>query len=220
MVSPDGYIVTNNHVVAEPKLQDGVLSFSYSAAITVVIDGASRAAALVSDSTEDRPIVYDYAILKVESLGTAPYLEPGEPAAVQRGDEVLCLGFPLDFDNLVATNGIVSAVVSRPSHVNALHQIRTIVSNALIQFGNSGGPMLHVRSGKVIGVNTLRHPLRSDLARRLTAWYDHPGVAEVPGLRDVIEYSLKYTYVGLNHAVSIDHVRSDAAWPVRVGDAP
>ena len=219
LVSPDGYIVTNNHVVAEPTLQNDVVNFSYSRMITAVVDGTPHTATLVSDYRDFRPIVYDYAILKVVGLGNVPYLEVGDPGAVRRGDGVVCLGFPLDFDSLIATNGIVSAVISRASHVNSLHQMRTIVSNALIQFGNSGGPMLHAESGKVIGINTLSHELRDVLARRLSTWYDHPDVAAVPGLRDLIRYSLKYTYVGLNHAVSIEHVRDDAAWPARREEA-
>ena len=213
LVSPDGYMITSNHVVAQLTLQAGVLSASYSSMIDVVVDGTDYRARLVSDPNDDRPIVYDYAILKVEGLTNVPHLDLGDSVAVQRGDDVLCLGFPLDFDTLIATNGIVSAVLRRPSHVNALHQMSTIVSNALMQYGSSGGPMLHAGTGRVIGINTLRHELRDRLEQRLRIWHSHPGAADFSLLRDLVGYSLKYTHVGLNHAVSVEHVQSDTAWP-------
>ncbi len=213
LVSPDGYVITNNHVVARLTLRAGVLTTVYSTAITIVMDGMSYRATLVSDPAGDRPVVYDYAILKVEGLTNAPYLDTVDLDAVRRGDKVVCLGFPLGFDTLIATDGIVSAVLRRPSHVNALHEMQTIVTNALVHFGSSGGPMLHVATGKVIGINTLRHQVRDALRQRLHIWSSHPSAADFSLLRDLVDYSLKYTYVGINHAVSIEHVRSDAAWP-------
>jgi S1-C subfamily serine protease len=213
LVSGEGHVVTNNHVVAELALQGGMLSTSYSRRIAVVIGGREYPATIANDTSDDRPIVYDYAILKVDGLGSPPFLVPGDPEAVRRGDKVVCLGFPLDFDTLIATDGIVSAVLRRPSHVNTLHEMRTIVSNALIQFGNSGGPMLDAESGKVIGINTLSHELRDVLRQRLETWSAHPSASDFSLLRDLVEYTLKYTYIGLNYAVSIEHVMGDPAWP-------
>lgn len=69
--------------------------------------------------------------------------------------------------------------------------------------------MLHLESGKIIGINTFRHELYDVLSQRLNAWYRHPSAAAFPIIRDAIEYSLKYTYVGLNHAVSIDYAREE-----------
>ncbi len=95
--------------------------------------------------------------------------------------------------------------------------IMSIVSDALLQFGSSGGPMLEASSGKVVGINTLRHELADPLAHRLEVWSRHPSAAAFPLVRDLVEYSLKYTYVGLHHAVSVEYARQDPAWPAQQG---
>ena len=171
LVTPTGHILTNNHVVACLRLVQGTLQTNYSNAIRVILGGREYPAVLASDPTGIRPVVYDYAILKIDGLPSTPHLELGDLSAVRRGDDVVCLGFPLDFDTIIATHGIVSAVVSRPSRVNALHQMRTIISNSLIQFGSSGGPMLHVPSRKVVGINTFKHSISDANRRRPIADY-------------------------------------------------
>ncbi|MBI4601108.1 MAG: trypsin-like peptidase domain-containing protein [Planctomycetes bacterium] len=220
LASPSGHVVTNNHVVAEITLQQGGLTAAYSSAITVAIGGTTYPATLVIDPSDVRPVVYDYAILQVAGAPIASYLQLADPTTLGRGDAVLCLGFPLDFDALIVTSGVVSAVVQRPSHVNALHQMRTIVSDALLQFGSSGGPMIEATSGRVVGINTIRHELVDPLAHRLGVWCQHPSAAAFPLVRDLVEYTLKYTYVGLNHAVSVEYVRQDPAWPAPAGGIP
>jgi len=218
-VSAGGHLVTNNHVVAEPRTTEGgAVIFQYSQRISVVVAGKRYRAVMVSSTEALQPSVYDYAILKVEGIAENPYLTTGDPSLVRPGDQVLCLGFPLDFESLIATAGVVSAVLMRPSHVNSLHQMRTIVTDALVQFGNSGGPMVHVDSGAVVGINTLGHELRDALSQRLASWSSHPSSADFPLIRDVIDFTLKYTYVGLNHAISVEHVKADPAWPVGRGE--
>lgn len=201
------------HVVTTPELEDGALSFRYSDDIRVLAGGAEYRARTTMDADDLPPIVFDYAILSVEELHGSPTLETGDPTAIRRGDEVVCLGFPLDFDDLIATRGIVAATRRQPSHVNAFHSLTSIVSDALIQFGSSGGPMIDVESGAAIGVNTLRHPYRTVEAARLEGLLEAPETADVAGLQDVIRFQLKHAYVGLNHAVSVEHARSHPAWP-------
>lgn len=213
-VNDGGYLVTNNHVVAEPSTEDGALIFRYSKQITVATAGRRLLATLVSSIEDPQPNVYDYAILHVDDFPKSPSLRVGDPEIVRPGDQVLCLGFPLDFQSLIATTGIVSGVIKRESHVNSLHQMKTIVTDALIQFGNSGGPMIHVDSGSVVGINTLGHELRDVVVQRLQSWSSHPAAADFPLIRDLVDFTLKYTYVGLNHAISVEYVKTDPAWPI------
>jgi S1-C subfamily serine protease len=220
LVSADGHIVTNSHVVARIAFHGGVANAGYSQTIVAYIGDTEHVVALVSDPDDLLPIVYDYAILQAQGLAPVPYLELGDTASLQQGDDVLCLGFPFDFGSPVATTGIVSAMLSRPSHIATGYQMRSIVSNSVVQSGNSGGPMLHVETGKVVGINTLRHELRDDLTQQLRNWYNHPDVQRIPGLTDVIAHSVHFAYVGLHHAVSVEYVRSDARWPGRSGDVP
>lgn len=218
-VNDGGYLVTNNHVVAEPRTEDSVLIFQYSQRISVVVAGKGYRAVMVSSTDSLQPSVYDYAILRVEGISEGPHLRVGDPSVVRPGDQVICLGFPLDFESVIATTGIVSALVRRPSPINALHLMRTFVTDAVVQFGNSGGPMVHVESGTVVGINTLRHELPDALTQRLESWSSHPSAADFPLVRDLVDFTLKYTYVGLNVAVSVEHAKADPAWPVERKEA-
>ena len=213
LVSPEGFVVTNFHVVAKVKLFQGFLSYDYSKGICVEIKGIPYNASLAIDINSDKPFIYDYAILKVDGLSSAPHLEIIDPTDIRRGDKVICLGYPLDFETMIATDGIVSAIVHGPSHLNALFQMRTIVSNALIQFGNSGGPMIHIDTGKVIGINTRGHELQNPLRHDLEAWFRQPASSSFPVLRTLTDYCLQFIQTGFNHAVSIEHVKNDAAYP-------
>ena len=216
-VDSDGHMVTSAHVVAHPQFdQHGSLVYSYSQDIRVFFDGGWRRATLVTDQEAFPPIVYDYAILKVEDVASTQYLELRRAeATIRRGDDVVCLGFPLDFQSLIATRGIVCMLTRRPSPHNALHQVSTVVTDALIQFGSSGGPMLHVQSRHVIGINAFRHELRDILQQQLRLWRARPDAANWPLIRDLVDYTLKYTHVGLNHAISVEHATTDPAWPIQ-----
>lgn len=214
LVSSSGHIVTNAHVVSRIHIgQGGALTVTYSRQITVHLAGLSVTARLVTDVNDPIPIVFDYAILKVDVDGDLPYMEVGEAADVQQGDEVWCVGFPLDFDTPLLTRGVVSAIVKRPSHINSLHTIRTIVSDAVIQKGSSGGPMVPVLGRSAVAINTLRHPLGHPV-ERLKRLLNDPSVATMPGLRELIEFNLQHAWVGLHHAVDLRHAVQDTNFPV------
>lgn len=107
------------------------------------------------------------------------------------------------------------SLVRRPSHWNSLHQMNTVLTDALVQFGNSGGPLIHVPSGRAIAINTLQHEYRGPLVDELVRWRQNPFAQKVPGLTAVMDYVLKYSYVGLNYAISLEHVQDDPRWPLR-----
>jgi serine protease Do len=132
VVRPDGYIMTNNHVVAE------------ASEIRVVLgNGREYEAELVGTDSET-----DLAVIKID----ADDLEPasfGDSDAVEVGQWVLAVGNPFGFDNTV-TAGIVSAkgrLLPQVSYYGNLIQ-----TDAAINPGNSGGPLVSL-DGEVIGVN-------------------------------------------------------------------
>lgn len=215
IISPGGHIVTNNHVVSLIDFPDGTLRVRYSTEIRVISNGASFGASLLTDPSEPRPVVFDYAVLKMEAPLPVTPLKLGTLADVRSGDQVVCLGYPLDFMQVVATQGIISSLVRRPSHWNSLHQMNTVLTDALVQFGHSGGPLIHVDSGLTIAINTLRHEYRSPLVDELVRWRQNRAAQEIPGLTAVIDYVLKYSQVGLNYAISLEHVQDDPQWPLR-----
>lgn len=209
-VSSSGHVLTNNHVVSRIELQGGVVQSTYSSDIWVHHGNHRFRANLAIDPDDPKPLVCDYAILST-SISKTTALQSASINMAKQGDEVLCLGFPLDFSSLVVTSGIVSALVKRPSHWNTLHSLQTILTDCLVNFGNSGGPLFHVPSDSVIGLVTLKHP---DPARlRLNALSQNPQIATVPGMSELIEYALKNVHVGLNYAVSLEYARSDSSWP-------
>jgi 2-alkenal reductase len=137
IISPDGYIITNNHVVeGHAKLE------------VVFRDGETAEATLVGT---DR--FADVAVLKVS--GPVPGVaEFGDSYALKPGEFVVAIGSPLgDFKNTV-TMGVVSAT-GRALDTGRGYQIEDLIqTDAAINHGNSGGPLVNL-AGQVIGINTL-----------------------------------------------------------------
>jgi putative serine protease PepD len=143
VVRPNGYILTNNHVVA--LVADG-------GTLTVVFNDGTRAKGEVVGTNQS----YDIAVVKVDRTGL-PTVPLGDSSDVHVGDTAIAIGAPLGLDGTV-TSGIISAL-DRP--VTAGDQtsggdtsfINAIQTDAAINPGNSGGPLLN-GSGAVIGVNS------------------------------------------------------------------
>ena len=137
IITDDGYIVTNNHVIA------GARGVSVS-----LQDGRTVDADVVGMSP-----AYDLAVLDVDLTGLTP-LALGDSDDVVVGDPVVAVGSPLGLDGTV-TSGIVSAT-DRPVTAGGLGEvsfINAIQTDAAINPGNSGGPLLDA-AGRVVGVNS------------------------------------------------------------------
>ena len=138
----DGYILTNNHVVASAA-DNGKMTVLFS-------DGRSFDAKIVG-----RDESYDLAVIRVDR-NNLPTLTLGISSTVVVGDPVIAVGAPLGLDSTV-TSGIVSAL-NRPvtaggSGASSASFINAIQTDAAINPGNSGGPLLDM-TGRVIGVNS------------------------------------------------------------------
>ncbi|HWQ11667.1 MAG TPA: trypsin-like peptidase domain-containing protein, partial [Roseiflexaceae bacterium] len=134
IVSEEGYIITNHHVV------EGQQSLA-----VIFADGSRRDARLVGSD----PLM-DVAVIKVD--GPVPGVAPlGDSSLLQPGETVIAIGSPLgDFRNTV-TVGVVSAL-NRSIGGDAPEGL--IQTDAAINRGNSGGPLINLR-GEVVGINTL-----------------------------------------------------------------
>ena len=137
IVSPKGYIVTNNHVVEGANK------------LTVVLaDGSQLSASIVGTD-----IYADLAVLKV--TGPVPAAATfGNSDALKPGETVIAIGSPLgDFKNTV-TVGVISAT-GRTIDTGKGYQIEDLIqTDAAINQGNSGGPLVNL-AGEVVGINTL-----------------------------------------------------------------
>ena len=137
VLSADGYIVTNAHVV-----EDAV-------AITVLLtDGRELEARVVGSDS-----ICDLAVLHVEASDLTP-AEFGDSAVLRVGDSVAAIGDPLGVSlRGTLTDGIVSAI---NRDVNVKGRTMTLIqTNAAINSGNSGGPLINCY-GQVIGIITLK----------------------------------------------------------------
>jgi serine protease Do len=136
VISPDGYIVTNNHVV------EGAVDIR----VTTSNRRVMKAKLIGTD-----PLT-DLAVLKVDATGldSAPW---GDSKEVRPGQTVLAFGNPYGF-RFTVTRGIVSAVNrNNPDPSNPSKPGEFIQTDAAINPGNSGGPLVDAR-GEVVGINT------------------------------------------------------------------
>ncbi|MFZ5748358.1 MAG: DegQ family serine endoprotease [Pseudomonadota bacterium] len=139
LISDDGYIVTNNHVVA-PGSRNAVVE-----SITVTLaDKREYKARLIGRDAQS-----DLAVLKIEGKGL-PFVRFGDSTTARVGDWVVAIGSPFGLGGSV-TAGIISAVHRVTGQGGAYD--RFIQTDASINRGNSGGPMFDLR-GNVIGINS------------------------------------------------------------------
>lgn len=133
IVSPEGHILTNNHVIEEAD------------DIEVVLTDGRRTAAKVIGTDPDT----DLALLKI-SLDKLPVIVLGQSEQLQVGDVVLAIGNPFGVGQTV-TSGIVSALGRNQLGINTFENF--IQTDAAINPGNSGGALVDV-NGHLMGINT------------------------------------------------------------------
>ena len=137
ILSADGYIVTNSHVVSD--------SYEISVLLT---DDRSFSALLIGNDP-----VSDLAVLKIDAADLIP-AEFGDSDVLRVGDAVAAIGDPLGLELRGSfTDGIISAI-SRNVTVNG-RTMTLLQTNAALNSGNSGGPLVNCH-GQVIGINTLK----------------------------------------------------------------
>ncbi len=142
IITPNGYILTCNHVVGAPE-----------ANYTVIFDPQHKYQAKILDKD---PLI-DIAILKIDEKNL-PYLELGDSDKIELGETVVAIGNPLgEFEDTLSA-GIVSGLSRKitayggiPFKATSLRGL--IQTDAAINPGNSGGPLVNME-GKVIGINT------------------------------------------------------------------
>ena len=139
IISADGYVVTNNHLIQSASGTGTVDS------ITVKLTNRKEYIARVVG----RDTASDLALLKIEATNL-PFVNFGDSARVRVGDWVIAIGNPYGLDGTV-TAGIISAIHRGITGVGAYD--RYIQTDASINMGNSGGPMFDL-NGNVIGVNS------------------------------------------------------------------
>lgn len=141
IVSADGYIITNRHVVLDQ-----------AAEYTVLMNDEAKYPAKVLA----RDALNDLAVLKIEK-DNLPTVELGDSANLKVGQSVIAIGNALgEFRNTVSTgviSGLARSVTAGGAGIGNEQLINVIQTDASINPGNSGGPLLNI-AGQVIGINT------------------------------------------------------------------
>ena len=150
VVSADGLVLTNAHVVSDPKAE-----------YTIILDHEEESKMPIEVLARDP--IHDIAILKIKPKGKVkefPYIELGDSSRLELGEAVLAVGYALgEFRNTVST-GVVSGL-SRFIQAQAgmemgqqVERLRGLIqTDAAINPGNSGGPLVDM-DGNAIGINT------------------------------------------------------------------
>ncbi len=139
IVSTDGYVITNKHVVEDKDAE-----------YTIIMNDGQRYAATVVATDP----VNDLAIVKFTAENLTA-LELGDSSKLETGQTVIAIGNALGYRNTV-TKGVVSGLARRVTAGNgqSAETLEDVIqTDAAINFGNSGGPLLNL-AGQVVGVNT------------------------------------------------------------------
>ena len=141
IVSPDGYIVTNEHVVKRA-----------TKVIITMTDGSKRSAKIIGHDNQA-----DIALLKIDG-DNLPYCKLGDSDSILIGEWVIAFGNPFGLfdinDKPTVTVGVVSSLGMNLAKIGSRNYSNMIETDAAINPGNSGGPLVDA-NGRVIGVNTM-----------------------------------------------------------------
>lgn len=154
-VTPDGLIVTNNHVVQDKEAEY----------VVILNDGTELAAEVL-----DRDTLNDIALMRVaetrEAMGDFPVLELADSDLISVGQPVLAIGNALGEFSNTTTAGIISAKDRQIEASNGNRSeslVNLIQTDAAVNFGNSGGPLVDLE-GHLVGMNTAISTAGSGLA--------------------------------------------------------
>lgn len=145
IVSADGYIVSNKHVVENEKAE-----------YTVILNDQKNVGKKITAKVLARDPNNDIAILKIDEKNL-PFIALGDSKNLQVGQTVIAIGYALgEFDNTVS-KGVVSGLsrnITAGGSSSGIERLRGLIqTDAAINPGNSGGPLLDL-NGKAIGMNT------------------------------------------------------------------
>ncbi len=143
IISPDGYVLTNNHVIADATK----IEVHYGA------DENGNGGRTTQAKIIGRDAATDIALLKIDVDQQLPSIRLGDSDRVRKGDWAIAIGHPFTFENTL-TVGVISA---KGRSLFLSEETRSfenfIQTDAAINFGNSGGPLLNI-AGEVVGINT------------------------------------------------------------------
>lgn len=195
-----GDVITNAHVVAG------------ASSVTVKLANTSAYSGQVIGFSKD----FDVALVRVPELSGVDPVKINESEQLQVGDEIVALGSPLGLQN-TATTGIISGI-GRNFDIDEYHYKNVYQISAPITHGNSGGPLLSKKDGRVVGINAagtetgnigFSIPINNVLDM-IKGWSENPSIekeqvvsqdsSKLTGndLKDAAEYLVGYFYESIS----------------------
>lgn len=180
IISPDGYIITNNHVIKGADDLEIVLNNQQSYTAEVI-------------GTHERS---DIALLKINAEEDLPYVHFGNSDAIKVGEWVLAVGNPFNLTSTV-TAGIISAKARNISGLGPGKIGSFIQTDAAVNPGNSGGALVNVR-GELMGINTA---ITSQTGSYVGYSFAVPSNIAKKVIDDLLEYGdVRTAYLGISYA--------------------
>jgi len=190
IVSPDGYVITSSHVVADVESN-----------YTVILEPTKKYPAKVIS----RDPINDISILKIKAEDL-PYLELGDSGKIELGEEVVAVGNALGEFHDTVSSGIISGmsrvITAFSGLTDRVAQLRGLIqTDAAINPGNSGGPLVNME-GKVIGINTAMVMGAQNIGFAIPINYAKKDLEEVKKYGKIKRPFLGVRYVLLNKVIA------------------
>ncbi len=143
IISPDGFILTNNHVI------EGATKVE----VHFGADENGNGGRTVAAKVVGRDPATDLALVKIDVDQELPWIRLGDSERIRKGDWAIAIGHPFTFENTL-TVGVISAKGRALGLSRETQSFENFIqTDAAINFGNSGGPLLNI-GGEVVGINT------------------------------------------------------------------
>src|SRR6476646_1069857 len=143
IISPDGYILTNNHVVEGATRVD----------VHFGADENGNGGRTMPAKIIGRDPATDIALVKIDVGQPLPTVPLGDSERIRKGDWAIAVGNPFQFENTL-TGGVISAKGRSLGFSQETRSFENFIqTDAAINFGNSGGPLMNI-NGEVVGINT------------------------------------------------------------------
>lgn len=188
IISADGYILTNKHVVSDAEAE-----------YTVVMNDSKEYPAKVIATDPFN----DIAVVKIEATGL-PVVELGDSDNLQSGQTVIAIGFSLSEYQNAVTKGVVSGVNRKIVAGDGAGQSEVIEeaiqTDAAINPGNSGGPLINLK-GEVVGVNTAVNRSGQNLGFAIPINTAKKAIESVQKTGKIVRPMLGVRYVLINEAL-------------------
>lgn len=193
IVSKNGYILTNQHVVSDPE-----------ADYTVILEPTKRYQAKVVSKDP----ISDIAILKINAKNL-PFLKLGDSNKIELGESVIAIGNALGEFHDTVSAGIISgmsrAITAFSGFNNQMAQLRGLIqTDAAINPGNSGGPLINME-GEVIGINTAQIVGAQNIGFAIPINYAKKDLHEVLKHGKVKKPFLGVRYIVINKEIARSH---------------